>query len=495
MDTSYKSILKATSIFGGLQVIQIVSSIIKSKFIAINLGPAGIGISGILQSTIAFVTVIISLGITSSSVRSLAFYNTSNQIPKINLIKSALIIISILGGFIGFLLILVNSSTLSVYTLNNIKFNYLFIVISSAIIFDQLSKAQTTIFQGLNQKKKLVFSGVISSIIGLIFSLALVFKFKIDGLAYSVLVSSIISFVVTSYISGNLIDYSNKDSLSNIFGQGVELIKIGFFIGLNSAITIGAGYLLKLIISKNGSISELGYFSAGYSMIHVYVGVIFSAMSLDFYPRLSSVSLEPIKSKNLVNSQIEISLILIGPLIVFFTLFSPYFIELLYSVEFLPVVNFAVIMGIGMLSKTLSWPISFILLAREKSQIFFLNELIYNIYTLCLNYYLYINFGLIGLGFSFLISYLIYFFQVLLVSYFENKFFILKSNVLLFIAYNILSLVSCLILNLSNTAFKGIFGILIFVIALALSLYIINARIPIYNTVKNYKIFTARKKN
>ncbi len=53
---SYKQIVKATSIFGGVQVIQILITIIRTKFVAILLGPAGMGINGLLGSTLNLVT-------------------------------------------------------------------------------------------------------------------------------------------------------------------------------------------------------------------------------------------------------------------------------------------------------------------------------------------------------------------------------------------------------------------------------------------------------
>ena len=47
---NYRSIFKATSLFGGVQVYQILIQIIKSKFVAVLLGPAGVGIMGLYQS-------------------------------------------------------------------------------------------------------------------------------------------------------------------------------------------------------------------------------------------------------------------------------------------------------------------------------------------------------------------------------------------------------------------------------------------------------------
>ena len=53
--SSYRSIFKATSLFGGVQVYQILISVIKSKFVAVLLGPEGMGIQGLYQSAIQLI--------------------------------------------------------------------------------------------------------------------------------------------------------------------------------------------------------------------------------------------------------------------------------------------------------------------------------------------------------------------------------------------------------------------------------------------------------
>lgn len=49
-NTSYKSIFKATSLFGGVQVFKILVNIIKQKLLAILIGPEGVGILGLFTS-------------------------------------------------------------------------------------------------------------------------------------------------------------------------------------------------------------------------------------------------------------------------------------------------------------------------------------------------------------------------------------------------------------------------------------------------------------
>ena len=53
-DQSYRQILKATSLFGGVQVFSIIISVIRSKAIAVWLGPLGVGIIGLLTNSLKY---------------------------------------------------------------------------------------------------------------------------------------------------------------------------------------------------------------------------------------------------------------------------------------------------------------------------------------------------------------------------------------------------------------------------------------------------------
>ena len=81
---SYRSIFKATSLFGGVQIYQILVNVIKSKIIAILLGPEGIGLIGLYQSVLELLKSFTSLGITQSGVRDVSEANESGDFSRIS---------------------------------------------------------------------------------------------------------------------------------------------------------------------------------------------------------------------------------------------------------------------------------------------------------------------------------------------------------------------------------------------------------------------------
>ena len=79
---SYRHILKATTLFGGVQVFQVLISIIRSKFIAVLLGPEGMGIAGLLTSTTSLISGITNFGLGTSAIRNVAEANGSGNLKK-----------------------------------------------------------------------------------------------------------------------------------------------------------------------------------------------------------------------------------------------------------------------------------------------------------------------------------------------------------------------------------------------------------------------------
>ena len=70
-----------------------------------------------------------------------------------------------------------------------------------------------------------------------------------------------------------------------------------------------------------------------------YADMVFSAMGTDYYPRLSAVEGTGEKLNLVVNRQIEVSLLLVSPLLILFIVGVPILLPMLYSDKFLPVMG------------------------------------------------------------------------------------------------------------------------------------------------------------
>ncbi len=71
--------MKATALFGGVQIFNIFIQIIRSKVVATLLGPAGMGIMGLLNSTIDIIGKSTNFGLGLSAVKNIAAANSTKN--------------------------------------------------------------------------------------------------------------------------------------------------------------------------------------------------------------------------------------------------------------------------------------------------------------------------------------------------------------------------------------------------------------------------------
>ena len=413
---SYRQIMKATSIFGGVQVFNIIIQIIRSKFVAVFLGPTGMGILGLLTATIGIIGGLTNFGLGTSAVKDIAAANSSANYERIATIVTVFKRLVIITGIFGTILVLVLSPWLSRLTFGNSNDTIAFCWISVTLLLSQLSSGQMVILQGMRKLQYLAKANLFGSLAGLLVSLPLYYKYGNDGIIPVMIGSAVISLLVSWFYSRQVPMKFFKVSGRQTIAEGKGMLKMGFMISLSSLLSLGVSYIVGLFISRIGGVDQVGLYNAGFSIINNYVGIIFAAMGTDYYPRLSAVAHHNNLCKQTINQQAEIAILILGPILVFFLSFVNWVIILLYSQKFIAVTEMIYCAVIGVFFKAVSWSVAFIFLAKGDGKLFFWNELIANIYLLTLNLLGYYYMGLTGLGISFAVAYLVYMCQVYFVS-------------------------------------------------------------------------------
>ncbi len=79
----YQTAFKATALFGGVRVINILVSILKSKIVALWLGTTGFGIMSLFNSATSLIYSITNLGLQDSAVRDIAYAKGQNNLSSV----------------------------------------------------------------------------------------------------------------------------------------------------------------------------------------------------------------------------------------------------------------------------------------------------------------------------------------------------------------------------------------------------------------------------
>ncbi len=480
---SYRQIMKATSLFGGVQVFSIIISIIRSKFIAVLLGPAGMGIAGLLTSIVSLIGGLTNFGLGTSAVRDVASANGTGNATRIATVVTVLRRWVWVTGTLGTLVMLVLSPWLSQLTFGNRDYTFAFIWISITLLFNQLTTGQLVLLQGMRKLQYLAKASLTGSALGLIITVPLYYRFGIDGIVPAIIITSVISLLLSWYFAKKIKIAPVKVSRVRTITEGKNMLTMGFLISLSGLISMGASYLVSIFIRHTGGVSQVGLYAAGFAIINTYVGLIFTAMGTDYYPRLSAIAHSNELCKQTINQQAEIALLILAPILIVFLVFIKWVVIILYSNKFIAVDAMLHWAALGMLFKAGSWSISFILLAKGASKLFFWNELIASVYILVLNILGYYFMGLTGLGISFMVGYLLYLIQVFILSNIKYQFSFESSFLRIFAIQFLLALSCFIIVKFTIKPYFYIIGILLIIISAWHSYKELDKRIEIKSII------------
>lgn len=414
--SSYRQIMKATSIFGGVQVFNILISIIRSKIIAVLLGPTGMGIAGLFTSTTGMIGSLSNMGLKTSAVKNVAAADTSGDTERVGTVVAVLKRLVWITGILGTLVTLILAPWLSELAFGNRDYTIGFIWISITLLFSQINSGQLVILQGMRKLKYLAKASLAGTAVALLISIPFYYFLRLDGIVPGIIITSVSTLLFSWYFSSKIKIRKPVIKKSIFLSEGSDMLRMGIMLSLSSIISLGASYLVRIFISHKGGVDQVGLYNAGFAIINTYVGMVFTAMATDYFPRLSGIINDREKARNTVNGQAEVALLILAPILTVFLIFINWVIILFYSTKFIGVNNMIHYAALGMFFKAISWPIGYMFIASGNTKLFFYNELIANIYTLAFNIIGYNYGGLDGLGISFIAGYLIYFIQVYVIA-------------------------------------------------------------------------------
>lgn len=489
--SSYRQIFKATSIFGGVQIYNILIGIIKTKVIAVLLGPSGVGVISLYTSVIQMLTQATGLGIDQSGVRDVAEAYGSNNLTHISRTLTTVRKIVWFTGLLGVVVCVVFSPLLSQYTFGNSDYTYSFILLSLVLLFTQLGNGQSMLLRGTRQIKKLAKASVLGATIGLFTSIPLYYFMGVEGIVPAFIISSIVVAFIFWYFAKSVPTESCDLTLKQAFNQGQVMMKLGVMLTVSAFCSSVVAYAIRAYISNQGGISDVGLFSAGFMIIETYVGMVFTAMATDFYPRLAAVNKSNMQLNLMTNNQAIISLLIVAPLIILFIVFAPYLLTILYSQKFVAITIMIQLAILGVLFRTGAWSMSFILLAKADNKSYLMSELIgmsFMFFIYIIGYYYW---QLIGIGVAFIIANLFHLFICYIFTTGSSKFKFSKEY------YFILMIqLFCTLMILCATFFmEGFLKILVYTVCITLSLLVSLRELDRRIDIREFLRHSTLKKN
>lgn len=396
---SYRSILKGTSIFGGVQLFHILVSLVRGKLVAMFLGPGGMGVSALYVSSTAAVQKFASLGLNLAIVKEVgASADSDSTLATVVRVARRL---TLMTGLLGALVCMLASHWLSEGSFGDTSHTTGYIALAAMVFFSIAGGGEMAILQGRRQVRRLSHATVVGSVCGLVVSVPLYWLYGVDGIVPAMIA---LAFAVWLFyrISGR---GDKQPGVGESFAWRRHwplvrhLLGLGILLMASDMMGTVCTYLLQVYVRWCGGLADLGIFQGANSLTIQYAGVVFAAMSMDYLPRLSREASDNVAMGRLVNRQIEVVSCLIGPLAGALVIAAPWVVDLLLTPEFLPAVPLLRWLGLALLLQALMFPMAYVTFAKDNRRVYFWIEVIGgNVMILLFSAVGYRWFGLLGLG-------------------------------------------------------------------------------------------------
>lgn len=373
--SSYRTILRSSSIIGGAQVINIVVGLVKMKVVAVLLGPAGVGLVGLYLSLIQTASLVGALGIGTVGTRQIATANAEGGDAAVGRTRRALFWATIGLALTATTLFWLASGWISKVVLGDTNQTKDVAWLSLGVGLTVAAGSQGALLTGLRRVGDLarisVFAGALATFLGVV-SLWL---WGAQGLIAMVLIAPLATFLLGHvYVARLGPPVGPPLGLTEMTLEWRAMVKLGFAFMLSGIVTTLSHLAVRTVVQREVGVEAVGHFQASWSIGMTYLTFVLGAMGTDFYPRLTAAILDATTAARLVNEQTEVALLLCAPVLLAMLGLAPWVIHLLYSADFGPAVDILRWQLIGDILKVISWPLGYVLLAAGAGRTFILAE-------------------------------------------------------------------------------------------------------------------------
>ncbi|WP_051286477.1 O-antigen translocase [Salinimicrobium terrae] len=414
---SFSRIFKSSSIVGGAEAINMLIGIIRVKFVAVLIGPVGVGLVGTYRSAVAFIGTIAGMGLQSSAVRDVAKAVSGGHQEHVGRTVLTLQRMCWLTGGLGSLGVLLFSHQISQLAFSSPKYSVEVAWVGLTILFANVKGGQMALIQGMRRIADLAKLNVIGIASGSIISVCLYWWLGQKGIVPAIVIMGFIELLASWWFARKVEVPKVKMSWRESFLEAGGMIKLGLAFMWSGALTMGVAFAAKALISYEIDLVAVGIFSAAFSLSGMVVNFVLRAMGADYFPSLTAVKDDHTKMRDLVNQQTEIGLLLSVPGILGTVAFAPLVIYIFYTPEFSQAIDLLRWFALGCLGRVISWPLGFVILAKGAGKLFAFTETFANSLHLAMIWFGLLFFGINGTGMAFFFLYLFYSLLMLVVTY------------------------------------------------------------------------------
>ncbi len=370
--SAYRQIIKYTSMFGSVQVLNILAGLVRNKVAAVLLGPAGVGLASLMLTWQGLASQATNFGIHFGSIPRLSQLHESGNsealVHEIGVMRAWSVVAALLGA-----LLCVLAGPLACHAVfHSAEHATWFAWMAPAVAALALTGSETSILKATRQLGALARVQAIGAVGCTAVAVVFYYLMGIQGIVPVIVASALLMLLLTARSSLRCYPIGKMRSAA-ILKEGGGMLRLGVVFVIGGIVGQVAEFFVRTFLTNNGGLSDVGLYSAAYTLTISYAAIVFASVDSDYYPRISACN-EARSMSSVANQQAEVLLMLASPLASLLMLALPWLLPLLYSGEFLSVIAVAQTAALAIYMKAVSLPVSYMPLARHDSTAYLVIE-------------------------------------------------------------------------------------------------------------------------
>jgi PST family polysaccharide transporter len=398
---SYRRILFATAVMGGATIVSIIVGIVRTKIFALTIGPAGIGLVGLLTSIMTTAAALGGMGLGFSGVREIAAADERRA-----RVRRALWLAVWPLAIATALILWFARVEIARLVAGSLEHALAVGLMGPAAALTIVAGAQVSVIQGVGNVGGVARARVWGAVLSLVIGVPAVLYLGPIGLALAVL-----AIPVGNMLAALPYRPPSERSARGEMRLGSEvwrLVTLGAAFMLVSALSSAVLVVVRTLLIRQDGLDSAGLYQAAYAISALNASLVLSAMATDYFPRLSGSHADRAASSALVNQQLHAALLLASPVLLTMAALAPLVLDLLYSAAFAGAADLLRWQLTGEVLKLPGWALSFLLLARADKGRYLVVESMFAVAYVGLAVLLLEPFGLRGVGIAYAAAYLLY---------------------------------------------------------------------------------------
>lgn len=394
----------AIALMGSTSVFSLALGALRMKLIALNLGAAGVGSVALLVAATTTMAVVLGLGLGVSAISSLASASIATEAQRIRvalrrgtLVAAALGSVTSTGGWLIY-------SDLTADGLMNRFAPWVGVSVAAGI----LAARYTAILSATRRVGGLAAANVMAASLGTVAFLVALHFYDDDAVIATAVMAPTVSLLLAAAVVVTRLEPERRGPTGAAWIADLSpMVKVGLAVS-SASVMINASQLFAVSwVTRDLGISGAGYFQASWSIGHLYLTFMLSALTAEYLPRLAALAGDRVALQFAMDQQVRLLLVLAAPAIAWVMILSPYLLALLYEADFEVAAGMLRLQLMGDVFKVAAWALSFTLIATQKRWRYFIGEVVWNASFITMVVVL-AGRGLQYVGLAYAMSYVIY---------------------------------------------------------------------------------------